>query len=139
MREGRSTYSYYDYVNKYSGRFLNKFQSNTHSVLGRSTAYLELLRLKGVRMKGNRNWMWINWRLGWKFTYLIYFPQMCFAIFCYLLTPVWRRIDERYHLRFSEGEEEEIEEVEPFVTYQARKKPMMRKKFADSYKLVYEG
>jgi hypothetical protein len=100
---------------------------------------MELLRLKAARLKSNRNWMWFDVRYGYKFIYVIYIPQMCFAIFCYLLTPVWRRIDERYHLRYGDGEEDDIEDVEPFVTYQPRKKPMTRRKYADSIKLVYEG
>ena len=102
------------------------------------TNFLELLRLKAARMKGNRNWQWFDVRYGFKFIYVIYIPQMFFAIVCYLLTPVWRRIDERYHLRYGEGEEDDIEDVEPFVTYQPRKKPMTRRKYADAIKLVYE-
>ena len=52
---------------------------------------------------------------------------------------MWRRLDERYHLRFADGEFDDIDEVEPFVTYQQRKKPLTRRKYADSIKLVYNG
>ena len=57
----------------------------------------------------------------------------------YTLSPAWRRLDERYHLRFSEGEIDELDEVEPFVTYQQRKKPTTRRRYADAVKLVYNG
>ena len=63
---------------------------------------------------------------------------MFFVFFSYILTPVWRRLDERYHLRYGQGEEEDIEDLEPFVTYQQWKKPMTRKKFADAIKIIYE-
>ena len=56
-----------------------------------------------------------------------------------MLTPVWRRLDERYHIRFADGEIDDVEENEPFVTYQMRKKPMTRRKYADAIKLVYDG
>ena len=64
---------------------------------------------------------------------------MFFVTVSYMLTPAWRRGDERYHLRFADGEIDDIEEVEPFVKYQQRKKPMTRRKYADSVKLVYNG
>ena len=57
----------------------------------------------------------------------------------YTLSPVWRRLDERYHLRFSEGEVDDLDEIEPFVTYQQRKKPVTRRRYADAIKLVYNG
>ena len=55
------------------------------------------------------------------------------------MTPVWRRLDERYHIRFSDSDFDDIEDVEPFVTYQQRKRPMTRRKYADAIKLVYNG
>ena len=55
------------------------------------------------------------------------------------MTPVWRRQDERYHIRFADGEIDDVEENEPFVTYQMRKKPLTRRKYADSIKLVYDN
>ena len=64
---------------------------------------------------------------------------MVFAIFCYILTPAFRRTDERYHLRYGDGEDDDIDDFESVVTYQQRKKPMTRRKYADSIKLVYEG
>jgi hypothetical protein len=57
----------------------------------------------------------------------------------YLLSPVWRRTDERYHLRFADGEGDDIDEIEPFVTYQQRKKPLTRRKYSDAIKLIYHG
>ena len=57
----------------------------------------------------------------------------------YTLSPAWRRLDERYHLRFSEGEVDDLDEIEPFVTYQQRKKPTTRRRYADAVKLVYNG
>ena len=57
----------------------------------------------------------------------------------YTLSPAWRRLDERYHLRFSEGEIDDLDEIEPFVTYQQRKKPTTRRRYADAVKLVYNG
>ena len=57
----------------------------------------------------------------------------------YTLSPAWRRLDERYHLRFSEGEIDDLDEIEPFVTYQQRKKPVTRRRYADAIKLVYNG
>jgi len=92
-----------------------------------------------VRLKSNRNWMWFDIRYGTKFLYVFYFPQLLFLTFSYALTPVWRRLDERYHLRFADGEFDDIEEVEPFVVYQQRKRPYTRRKYADSIKIVYEG
>ena len=64
---------------------------------------------------------------------------MIFYIFCYILTPVFRRQDERYHLRYADGEDDDIEDVEPFVDYQSRKKPTTRRKYSDAVKLVYNG
>ena len=55
-----------------------------------------------------------------------------------MLSPVWKRNDERYHIRFADGEFDDISDVEPFVTYQLRKKPMTRRKYADAIKIVYE-
>lgn len=135
----RSTYSYYDYIKQYDAKFLNKYQSHTHWWAGRGSNFLELLRLKSVRLKSNRNWMWVDVRYGWKFLYIFYFPQLLFLTVSYALTPVWRRTDERYHLRFADGEFDDIDDNEPFVTYQLRKKPMTRRKYADAVKLVYEG
>ena len=56
-----------------------------------------------------------------------------------MLSPVWKRNDERYHIRFADGEFDDISDVEPFVTYQLRKKPLTRRKYADTIKIVYEG
>jgi len=42
-------------------------------------------------------------------------------------------------LRFADGEGDEIDEVEPFVTYQQRKKPVTRRKYSDTVKLIYNG
>ena len=78
-------------------------------------------------------------RYGVKFLYIFYMPQLFFVTGSYMLTPVWRRLDERYHIRFADGEFDDIEDCEPFVTYQQRKKPMTRRKYADSVKLVYDG
>lgn len=136
---GKSTYSYYDYVKGYDSRFLNKYQSHTHWWAGRGSGFMELLRMKSVRLKSNRNWMWFDIRYGTKFLYIVYFPQLFFLTLSYVLTPVWRRSDERYHLRFADGEFDDISDNEPFVTYQLRKKPMTRRKYADSVKIVYHG
>ena len=134
---GKSSYSYYDYTKGYDSRFLNKYQSHTHWWAGRGSGFMELLRMKAVRLKSNRNWMWFDIRYGTKFLYIIYFPQLFFITLSYLLSPVWRRNDERYHLRFADGEFDDISDVEPFVTYQPRKKPLTRRKYADAIKLVY--
>eukprot|EP00351_Strombidinopsis_sp_SopsisLIS2011_P006300 CAMPEP_0116874422 /NCGR_PEP_ID=MMETSP0463-20121206/5869_1 /TAXON_ID=181622 /ORGANISM="Strombidinopsis sp, Strain SopsisLIS2011" /LENGTH=136 /DNA_ID=CAMNT_0004518021 /DNA_START=3 /DNA_END=413 /DNA_ORIENTATION=- len=134
-----NNHSYYDYTKQYSSRFLAKYQSHTHWYAGRGSLYLEILRLKAVRMKSNRNWMWFDIRYGTKFLYIFYMPQLFFLTASYLLTPVWRRGDERYHLRFADGEVDDIDENEPFVTYQQRKKPMTRRKYSDSIKLIYNG
>ena len=83
--------------------------------------------------------MWFDIRYGTKFLYVFYMPQLFFLAGSYALTPVWRRADERYHIRFADGEIDDVEENEPFVTYQMRKKPMTRRKYADSIKLVYDG
>ena len=78
---------------------------------------MELLRLKSIRLKSNRNWMWFDIRYGTKFLYIFYMPQLFFLVVSYLLTPAWRRADERYHLRFADGEGDDIDEIEPFVNY----------------------
>ena len=70
----RSTYSYYDYVKGYDSKFLNKYKSHTHWWAGRGSNYLELLRLKAVRLKSNRNWMWFDQRYGVKFIFIFYIP-----------------------------------------------------------------
>ena len=90
-------------------------------------------------MKSNRNWMWFDIRYGTKFLYIFYMPQLFFLTVSYILTPVWRRADERYHIRFADGEFDDIDENEPFVTYQQRKKPLTRRKYSDAVKLVYDG
>ena len=100
---------------------------------------MELLRMKAQRLKSNRNWMWFDIRYGTKFLYIFYIPQLFFLTISYILTPVWRRLDERYHIRFADGEFDDIDENEPFVTYQQRKKPLTRRKYSDSVKLVYDG
>merc|ERR1712228_15867 len=124
-------YSYYDYLNKY--------QSDRHWYSGRGSNFLEILRLKAVRLKSNRNWMWFDIRFGAKFLYIVYIPQLFFVSGSYLLSPAFRRLDERYHLRYAEGEIDELDEVEPFVTYQQRKKPITRRKYTDAVKLIYNG
>ena len=83
--------------------------------------------------------MWFDIRYGVKFLYIFYMPQLFYLVASYALTPVWRRLDERYHLRFADGEFDDIEEIEPFVTYQQRKRPYTRRKYADSIKIVYNG
>ena len=60
-------------------------------------------------------------------------------VISYTLSPAYRRADERYHLRFADGENDDIDEIEPFVTYQQRKKPISRRKYTEAVKLVYEG
>ena len=132
-------YSYYDYVKNYDSKFLNKFQSGTHWYSGRGSNFLEILRLKAVRLKSNRNWMWFDYRYGAKFLYIFYIPQLFFVSGSYLFSPAFRRLDERYHLRYAEGEIDELDEAEPFVTYQQRKKPITRRKYTDTVKLVYNG
>mmetsp|Transcript_18439 Transcript_18439/g.31542 ORF Transcript_18439/g.31542 Transcript_18439/m.31542 type:complete len:151 (-) Transcript_18439:138-590(-) len=132
-------YSYYDYIYNYNSKFLNKYQSDTHWYSGRGSHFMELLRVKSVRLKSNRNWMWFDIRFGTKFLYMIYMPQLFFVTISYLLSPAWRRLDERYHLRFAEGETDDIDDVEPFVTHDQRKKPMTRRKYADVVKIVYGG
>ena len=135
----RSNYSYYDYINNYNARFLQKYQSGTHWWSGRGSHYLELLRLKAVRLKSNRNWMWFDMRFDSKFLYIFYMPQLFFVSGSYLLSPAFRKLDERYNLRYAEGEVDEIDETEPFVTYQQRKKPITRRKYSDAVKLIYNG
>ena len=132
-------HSYYDYVKGYDSKFLNRFQSGNHWYAGRGSHFLELLRLKAVRSRANRNWMWFDVRYGTKFLYIIYFPQLFFLTGSYLLSPAWRKLDERYALRYSEGEIDELDETEPFVTYQQRKKPVTRRKYTDAIKLIYNG
>ena len=111
-------YSYYDYVKSYDSKFLNKYQSQNHWFAGRGSHFLEILRLKAVRSRSNRNWMWFDVRYGTKFLYIFYMPQLFFLTASYLLSPVWRKHDERYALRYSEGEIDDLDETEPFVTYQ---------------------
>ena len=135
----KGSYSYYDYVKNYNSSFLNKYQSHNHWWASRGSSFLEILRLKAVRLKSNRNWMWFDVRYGAKFLYILYFPQLFFVSGSYLLAPAFRRLDERYHLRYSEGETDELDETEPFVTYQQRKKPVSRRKYADAVKLIYNG
>ena len=62
-----------------------------------------------------------------------------FVSVCYLLSPVWRKLDERYNLRFAEGENDDSCENEQFVVYQQRKRPLTRRKYADAVKLCYDG
>ena len=81
----------------------NHHLSTTITLIQFSSGYLELLRLKGLRVRSNRNWMWFDTRFGWKFLYIIYFPQFFFFTFSYFITPCWRRYDERYHLKFTPG------------------------------------
>lgn len=135
----KNPYSYYNYIKQYNPRFLNKYQSGAHWWAGRGSNFLEILRLKAVRLKSNRNWMWFDVRYGTKFIYVFYMPQLFFVAGSYALTPIWRRLDERYHIRFSEDWFDDIEDCEPFVTYQLRKKPLTRRKYADTVKLVYDG
>ncbi len=67
-------YSYYDYVKNYDSKFLNFYQSGNHWYSGRGSHFLEIMRLKAVRMKSNRNWMWFDVRYGSKFLYIFYMP-----------------------------------------------------------------
>ena len=83
--------------------------------------------------------MWFDIRYGVKFLYLIYMPQFFFLVVSYIFSPAYRRLDERYHLRFADGEGDDIEDIEPFVTYHQRKKPYTRRKYSDSVKIVYSG
>ena len=136
---GKGGYSYYDYIKNYDSKFIHKYQSDRHWYSGRGSNFLEILRLKAVRLKSNRNWMWFDVRYGSKFLYIFYFPQLFFLSGSYLLSPAWRKLDERYHLRYAEGETDELDETEPFVTYQPRKKPVTRRKYTDTIKLIYNG
>ena len=133
------TYSYYDYIHNYSSAFLNKYQAQTYWKQQRGTAYLDLLRLKSWRLKGNRNWHWFDIRYGSKFHLLVFLPLFFFVTASAALAPAWRKIDERYHLRYGDGEDDDIEDVEHLVKYQSRKRPMTRRKYADAVKICYEG
>ena len=62
--------------------------------------------------------MWFDVRYGVKFLYIFYMPQLFFVSASYLLSPAYRKLDERYALRYAEGEIDELDETEPFVTYQ---------------------
>ena len=95
--------------------------------------------MKAVRLRSNRNWMWFDVRYGVKFLYIFYMPQLFFVSASYLLSPAYRKLDERYALRYAEGEIDELDETEPFVTYQQRKKPVTRRKYSDAVKLIYGG
>ena len=53
--------------------------------------------------------MWFDVCYGTKFLYLIYMPQFFFVVVSYILSPAWRKLDERYDLRFSDGEGDDIE------------------------------
>jgi hypothetical protein len=112
-----TNYSYYEYTKQYGSRFLNKYQSHTHWWAGRGSNYMELLRKRAQNLKSSRNWMWFDIRYGSKFLYMFYMPQLVYLTGFYILTPVWRRGDERYHLRFADGEFDDIDENEPFVVY----------------------
>ena len=83
--------------------------------------------------------MWFDVRYGTKFLFIFVMPQWFFLSVSYLLSPVWRKLDERYNLRFASGELDDMEDNEPFVTYSQRKKPYTRRKYADTVKLVYGG
>jgi hypothetical protein len=131
--------SYYDYVKKYDSRFLNKYQSHSHWYAARSSGFMELLRMKAVRLKSNRNWMWFDVRYGVKFLYIFYMPMLFFVAGSYALTPAWRRGDERYMLRFNDVDVDETDDTENYVDYMQRKKPMTRRKYSDSIKIVYNG
>ncbi len=72
MEKGKG--GYYEYTKGYSSRFLNRYQSHNNWWAGRGSGFLEMLRLRAVRLRGNRNWMWFDIRYGWKFMYIIYFP-----------------------------------------------------------------
>ena len=133
------TYSYYDYVKNYDSKFLNRYQSGTHWFAGRGTQFIELLRLKSVRLKSNRNWMWFDVRFGSKFLYLIYIPNFFFVTVSALLAPAWRKLDERYNLRFSDSEMDDLDDTEMFVRWDMRKKPVTRKKYSDTVKIIYNG
>ena len=132
-------HSYYDYVKNYSGYYMNKYQSNMHWFSGRGSQFGELLRLKAVRMKSNRNWMWFDMRFGMKFLTILYLPQFFFVTVSYLLSPAWRKHDERYNLRYCDAEEDDQDPNEMWATYQVRKKPTTRRKYADQVKIVYGG
>lgn len=75
--------------------------------------------------------MWFDVRYGTKFIYIFYMPMLYYLVVSYLLSAVWRRTDERYHLRFADGEYDDIDETEQFVTYQQRKKPVTRRRYSD--------
>ena len=67
-------------------------------------------------------------------------PQLFFLTISALLAPAYRRQDERYHLRFADGEiGDDMDETEAFVSYQQRKKPVTRRKYSDAVKLIYNG
>ena len=74
MSVNRGGYSYYDYIKNYDSKFLNKYQSGAHWWAGRGSNFLEILRLKAVRLRSNRNWMWFDVRYGVKFLYIFYMP-----------------------------------------------------------------
>ena len=133
------SHSYYDYIYKYNSKFLTTYQSQSYWKNQRGSSFLEMLRLKAWRMKGNRNWMWFDVRYGNKFHTMLYIPLFFFVTFSYALTPAYRRLDERYHLRYGDGEDDDIEEVEPFVRYQSRKRPYTRRKYANAVKIVYDN
>ena len=69
----------------------------------------------------------------------MFLPLFFFVTASAALSPAWRKIDERYHLRYGDGEDDDIEDVEHLVKYQSRKRPMTRRKYADAVKICYEG
>ena len=90
-------------------------------------------------MRKTRNWMWFDFMYGFKFLYYLYFPCLFFVSASMAISPVWRKLDERYALRYAEAEIDAIDTIEPFVTYTQRKKPITRKKYSEAIKIVYNG
>lgn len=61
---------YYDYLKNYDTRFLNKYESWTHSSWGRRSNFLQLLDYRGYSLMTGRNIFLPGFKLkGWFFTF----------------------------------------------------------------------
>jgi len=70
-------YKYYDYLNKYDARFLNKYQSWGHHLWNRRSNYLQLLYFRAYSLYTGRNILLPHMKL--KKPYMLISALICVA------------------------------------------------------------
>ena len=141
MSQNNQNWNYYNYLKKYSPRFLVKQESWTHQMWSRGSSFLQLVNFKGTLTMTNRTFIFPGYRIKSLFFFvgglvccidiwgLWYFQE----IYNKYTTHKWTNYQPWMHSSLLEYHNSFI--VDPCE----EKKPFTRLKYQDRVKIVYDG